>query len=423
MSSLIGGIKPHSLAAELDILPGDELVGVNGMRVQDVIEFSYLTACPSFEMQICRKGQVRTLNIEKDLDEDLGLEFESAVFDKVALCHNHCIFCFVDQMIPGMRKGLYVRDDDFRLSFLYGNFITLTNLTDTDFQRIIQTHMSPLYVSVHATNPELRCSMMGNKNAGDVLEKLRYLLDAGIEIHTQIVCCPDYNDGKELIRTVNDLRTLAPGIASVAIVPVGLTKHREHLAKLRTFTAEEAKNICSSIAKIQKQCRNDLGKTFVYLADEFYLLSGVKIPPAETYDNFPQIENGIGLTRYFLEEWQQNFVLPKSEIHENAVIIVGEGAAPILMPLINQFNKKYDTKHKIVGVKNKFFGGAVNVTGLLSGGDILDAVRDARHIILPAVVLNKDNLFLDDMSLESFKQQCRGKVEIARNAADLIRLL
>ena len=423
MSGLISGIKPHSLAMELDILPGDELVGVNGMTVQDVIEFSYLTACPSFEIQICRKGQIRTLNIEKDPDEDLGLEFETAVFDKVRLCCNHCVFCFVDQMIPGMRKGLYVRDDDFRLSFLYGNFITLTNLNQPDFQRIIQTHMSPLYVSVHATNPELRCSMMGNKKAGNVLEKLQYLIDAGIVIHTQIVCCPDYNDGKELLKTVNDLRTLAPGIASIAIVPVGLTKNREHLTKLRTFTASEAKSICEDIAKIQKECRKDFGKTTVYLADEFYLLAGLKIPSVETYDDFPQIENGIGLTRAFLEDWHKQFALPKTETHEDALIIVGEGAASVLTPLINQFNKKYGTKHKVLGVKNKFFGGAVNVTGLLSGGDILDAARDTQHIILPAVVLNKDNLFLDDMSLESFKSKCRGKVEIARDAFDLIHLL
>ena len=423
MSALISGIKPHSLAAELDILPGDELVGVNGMAVQDVIEFSYLTACPSFELQICRKGQMRTLNIGKDPDEDLGLEFESAVFDRVRLCHNHCIFCFVDQMIPGTRQGLYVRDDDFRLSFLYGNFITLTNLTQTDFQRIIQTHMSPLYVSVHATNPELRCSMMGNKKAGDVLEKLQYLIDAGIEIHTQIVCCPDYNDGKELLRTVSDLRNLAPGIASVAIVPVGLTKHRGHLTKLRTFTPAEARDICTKIAKIQKECREDLGKTFVYLADEFYLLAGVKIPVAENYDDFPQIENGIGLTRAFLEDWHKQFALPKTETHADAAVVVGEGAAPVLTPLINQFNKKYGTKHKVLGVKNHFFGGAVNVTGLLSGGDILDAASAAQRVILPAVVLNKDNLFLDDMSLESFKSKCQGKVELARNAVDLIHLL
>lgn len=423
MSALISGIKPHSLAAELDIHPGDELVGVNGMAVQDVIEFSYLTACPSFELQICRKGQMRTLNIGKDPDEDLGLEFESAVFDKVRLCHNHCIFCFVDQMIPGMRQGLYVRDDDFRLSFLYGNFITLTNLTQTDFQRIIQTHMSPLYVSVHATNPELRCSMMGNKKAGDVLEKLQYLIDAGIEIHTQIVCCPDYNDGKELLRTVSDLRNLATGIASVAIVPVGLTKHRGHLTKLRTFTPAEAKDICTKIAKIQKECRQDLGKSFVYLADEFYLLAGVKIPVTENYDDFPQIENGIGLTRAFLEDWHKQFALPKTETHADAAVVVGEGGAPVLTPLINQFNKKYGTKHKILGVKNHFFGGAVNVTGLLSGGDILDAASAAQRVILPAVVLNKDNLFLDDMSLESFKSKCQGKVELARNAVDLIQLL
>lgn len=427
MAGLICGLKPHGLAATLNIKIGDELLGVDGQPVQDIIELSYLTATEDCVLNLQRQGKKVDVKVHKHPDEDLGLEFESAVFDKVRLCHNHCIFCFVDQMIPGMRKGLYVRDDDYRLSFLYGNFVTLTNVTEADFQRIIATHMTPLYVSIHATDAKVRCDMMRNPKAGDILEKLQRLIEAGIEVHTQIVCCPEHNDGKVLAKTYHDLVKLAPGVASMAIVPVGLTKHREELYALRTFTKDEAKKMCSTVSRWQKECQKNFGKSFVYLADEFYLLAEMKIPPVESYDAFPQLENGIGLTRVFLADWEEHCNDGRVDKHEDAVIPVGEAAAKVLQPYLDKFNKKHGTKHQIVAVKNNFFGGAVNVTGLLSGGDILRGICGINpqigRIILPAVVLNKDNLFLDDMSLAEFKAQCGGVVEIAATANELLKKL
>lgn len=425
MLGCISNVRRHSLAEKAGIQPGEKLCSVNGCNVQDIIDLSFLASDEVIELEIENAaGAKRLVQIEKYPDEDLGLEFESAVFDKVRTCYNNCIFCFVDQMIPGMRPGLYVRDDDYRLSFLYGNFITLTNMRDEDFDRIIRTHLSPLYISVHATDPDVRCKMMNNRFAGQLMEKINRLLEAGIQIHTQIVCCPDYNDGEVLKRTFADLYALYPGVLTMAVVPVGLTKHREHLHPMRTFTPQEAAEIVDAVSGWQKQCREETGKSFVYLGDEFYLLAGKELPPSEYYDGFPQLENGIGLTRNFLNEWEAALkTLQYADGAEQAVIPVGESAFRVLQPLMEAFNRQYGTKHSFVSVKNLFFGGHVNVTGLLTGGDILAAVKDCERLILPGVVLNNDNLFLDDMSLDDFKRSFQGKVEIAKDAGELLRLL
>lgn len=425
MLGCISNVRRHSLAEKAGIQPGEKLCSVNGCNVQDIIDLSFLTSDEVVELEIeSAAGAKRLVQIEKYPDEDLGLEFESAVFDKVRTCYNNCIFCFVDQMIPGMRPGLYVRDDDYRLSFLYGNFITLTNMRDEDFDRIIRTHLSPLYISVHATDPDVRCKMMNNRFAGQLMEKINRLLEAGIQIHTQIVCCPGYNDGEVLKRTFADLYALHPGVLTMAVVPVGLTKHREHLHPMRTFTPQEAAEIVDAVSGWQKQCREETGKSFVYLGDEFYLLASKELPPSEYYDGFPQLENGIGLTRNFLNEWEAALkTLQYADGAEQAVIPVGESAFRVLQPMMEAFNSQYGTKHSFVSVKNLFFGGHVNVTGLLTGGDILAAVKDSERLILPGVVLNNDNLFLDDMSLDGFKRSFQGKVEIAKDAGELLRLL
>lgn len=425
MLGCISNVRRHSLAEKAGIQPGEKLCSVNGCNVQDIIDLSFLTSDEVVELEIENAaGAKRLVQIEKYPDEDLGLEFESAVFDKVRTCYNNCIFCFVDQMIPGMRPGLYVRDDDYRLSFLYGNFITLTNMRDEDFDRIIRTHLSPLYISVHATDPDVRCKMMNNRFAGQLMEKINRLLEAGIQIHTQIVCCPGYNDGEVLKRTFADLYALHPGVLTMAVVPVGLTKHREHLHPMRTFTPQEAAEIVDAVSGWQKQCREETGKSFVYLGDEFYLLAGKELPPSEYYDGFPQLENGIGLARNFLNEWKTALkTLQYAYGAEQAVIPVGESAFRVLQPMMEAFNRQYGTKHSFVSVKNLFFGGHVNVTGLLTGGDILAAVKDCERLILPGVVLNNDNLFLDDMSLDDFKRSFQGKVEIAKDAGELLRLL
>ena len=426
MLGLISAVRKNSLAEAAGIVAGDKLVAVDGVQVKDIIELSFYTSDYEVELELENaQGQRRQVHIDKYPDEDLGLEFEAAVFDKVSTCYNNCIFCFVDQMIPGMRKGLYVRDDDYRLSFLYGNFITLTNLKEEDFQRIIQTHMTPLYVSVHATDPKVRCEMMHNRFAGELMDKLERLFAAGIEVHTQIVCCPGYNDGEILAKSFHDLYARHPHVLTMAVVPVGITKHREGLHPLRTFTKEEAAALIDQVTPWQRQCREETSKTFIYLGDEFYLLAGRDVPAAEWYDGFPQLENGIGLTRSFLDEWQATLPsLSSYQAASPAVIPVGESAFTVLQPLLDALNKQFNTAHSFVPVPNQFFGGKVNVTGLLTASDILRTCKESgKRLILPAVVLNNDKLFLDDTALEQFRKEYPGKVDIAKDAKELLHLL
>ena len=426
MLGLISAVRKNSLAEAAGIVAGDKLVAVDGVQVKDIIELSFYTSDYEVELELENaQGQRRQVHIDKYPDEDLGLEFEAAVFDKVSTCYNNCIFCFVDQMIPGMRKGLYVRDDDYRLSFLYGNFITLTNLKEEDFQRIIQTHMTPLYVSVHATDPKVRCEMMHNRFAGELMDKLERLFAAGIEVHTQIVCCPGYNDGEILAKSFHDLYARHPHVLTMAVVPVGITKHREGLHPLRTFTKEEAAALIDQVTPWQRQCREETGKTFIYLGDEFYLLAGRDVPAAEWYDGFPQLENGIGLTRSFVDEWQATLPsLSSYQAASPAVIPVGESAFTVLQPLLGALNKQFNTAHSFVPVPNQFFGGKVNVTGLLTASDILRTCKESgKRLILPAVVLNNDKLFLDDTALEQFRKEYPGKVDIAKDAKELLHLL
>lgn len=428
MKGLISAVRRNTIAEELGIKPGEKLVAVNGTSPADIIELSYLVSDEVIDLSVENQhGELRHVLIEKEPDEDIGLEFETAVFNGVRYCHNKCVFCFVDQMIPGMRKTLYDRDDDFRLSFLYGNFLTLTNMEECDYERIIKTHMSPLYISVHATDSEVRRNMMKNKKAGNILDNLKHLIDNGISIHTQVVLCPGFNDGPILEKTYRDLVALAPMVETMAVVPVGLTKNRQSLPSVRLFTSSESKNIILQVEKWQDECRKKLGKSFIYLGDEFYINAGIDLPHAERYDGFPQIENGIGLSRNFIDEWNNSSaVTSSSDKIANALVPVGESAYKILKPLFDDYNKKYKTGHKLLAVTNHFFGETINVTGLLTGRDILNAVADLtefNRIILPQVVLNKDLLFLDDLSLADFKNLYKGKVECAKNAKELKQLL
>jgi len=426
MEGLICGVKKHSLAAAAGICRGDRLVAVNGNPVRDILELSFFAADCEVELTVISSdGTKRRVRIAKDPDEDLGLEFESAVFDGIHRCRNNCIFCFVEQMIPGLRKGLYVRDDDYRLSFLYGNFVTLTNLQEEDWERIIATHMSPLYVSVHATNPELRAGMMRNRRAGDILERIRRLTAAGIEVHTQIVCCPGYNDGSELVRTYEDLRALTPGVATMAVVPVGLTKNRARLTRLHNFTRGEASRLVEQATLWQEENRRELGKSFIYLSDEFYVLAGASLPPEEWYDGFPQLENGIGLSRHFLAEWQRSLELRRAPRTGGwrCVIPCGESAFRLLAPAIEAFNAEHGTRHELRAVANDFFGRTVNVTGLLTAQDLLAQLPQNLPLALPADCLNTDNLFLDGMTLECFRSKWGREVRIIPGAAELYNFL
>ena len=423
----ISSVRKHSAAETAGIRAGESLCAVNGMPMRDILDVSFAAA--DFEPLLSVRGtdgSMREVKISKEIDEELGLSFESAVFDRVRICHNHCVFCFVDRMIPGLRKGLYVRDDDYRLSFLYGNFVTLTNLTEDDFDRISRNHLSPLYVSVHATDPRVRQAMMKNRHSGEIMEILQRLFAAGIHIHAQIVCCPGWNDGPVLEKSYRDLVALSDYVEDMAIVPVGITKNKEGLPDLHLFTGEAASAVVETATRWQEECRRRLGRSFVYLGDEFYILSGRKMPPVEWYDGFPQLENGIGLTQNFLSEWEKAVLRHSDDFHPahiNYAIPVGVSAAALLQPVIQEFNARYHTDNRIVPVVNDFFGHTVNVTGLLTGSDILAQLPEEAPVILPAVVLNQDNLFLDDMPLDEFVRR-RGKdVKIAKGAAELYNLL
>lgn len=429
ISGVIAHISPESIASELGLMPGDKILAVNGQAVTDLIDLSFAFADEDIELLVERlSGQQEIFEIEKDYDEDMGIEFDSAVFDGVRRCANKCIFCFVDQMAPDMRQSLYVKDDDYRLSFLYGNFVTLTNLTQKDIDRIRRLHLSPLYVSVHATDGQVRARMLNNKRAGDIMGQLKALTEFGVEIHTQVVLCPGENDGEILEKTFSNLYSLHPSVLSLAIVPVGLTKFRDNCHPLRGFTQEESIKIIDMVSAWQQQCRQKDGNSFVYLSDEFYLAASCPIPEYEFYDGFPQLENGIGLVRSFLAEWQEaDFIQDGYKEPTYLDVICGVSAEKVLRPLIDDL-KVANLNVRLIPVQNQFFGEAITVTGLLTAQDILDKLKSLpgkrTGIILPGVALRKgEDIFLDDKNPEYIADGLDVPVKVAYSASDLVRLL
>lgn len=428
-SGIIAQVAQDSIASELGLVPGDKIISVNGQPMKDLIDLSFALSDESVELLVEKvNGEQEILDIEKDYDDDLGIEFESAVFDGVRTCANKCIFCFVDQMAPDMRPSLYVKDDDYRLSFLYGNFVTLTNLTKTDMNRIQRLHLSPLYVSVHTTDSEIRERMLHNKRAGGIMEQLKMLAEFGAEFHTQVVLCPGVNDGKVLEKTIRDLYQLRPNILSLAIVPVGLSRFREKCFPLRVFTEEEAKAIIEMVGEWQKKCRNTDGDSFVYLSDEFYISAGAPIPEYDEYDGFPQLENGIGLVRNFLAEWH-NAVVHGYEYDQPIYIdvICGISAEKILRPLLSELRKP-NLNIRLVPVVNHFFGENITVTGLLTGTDILNKLKDLNGprtgIIIPGVALRKgEAVFLDNMQPDDLVKELKIPIRVAHGATELRQLL
>lgn len=426
---IISRVAEGSIAAGLGIVPGDILLAVNGKQVKDIIDLSFALADEYVELLVARQnGEEELFAVEKEYDQDLGLEFASAVFDKVRQCANKCVFCFVDQMPPGMRDSLYIKDDDYRLSFLYGNFITLTNLGPRDMARIRRLHLTPLYVSVHATDGDLRSAMLGNPRAKDIMDRLRALTAAGIDLHTQVVLCPGLNDGPAIERTIADLYALAPGVHSLAIVPVGLTRHREKCQPLRCFTPDEAAAVIDTVAAWQRRCRAENGTAFVYLADEFYLACGRPIPDYDDYDGFPQLENGVGIVRSFLAEWAETTV-PTSAYREprRLDVVCGQSAAAVLAPLLENLAIPNLTV-RLIPVVNRFFGPDVTVTGLLTGADITAALQAADGprdgVVIPGVALRKgENIFLDGLTPDDIARTLGLPVRAAHFAADLKHLL
>ena len=427
-SALISSVFPGSRAERAGIKPGDRLLKVNGAEVRDLIDLSFLLAEDRVSLELLKSdGQLARVNIRKKLDEDLGLEFESAVFDKVRTCANKCLFCFVDQMPEGMRESLYVKDDDYRLSFLYGNFVTLTNFTPQDQKRVRQFHLSPLYVSVHTTDPDLRIQLLGIKTAGRIMEQLRGLAEEGIEFHTQVVLCPEVNDGGYLQKTIRDLASLRPEALTLAIVPVGLTRFRQHCAPLRRFTQSEALQIVSSVQAWQQRFRLETGEAFVHLSDEMYLLAGAELPPEEDYEGFPQLENGVGLVRTFLTEWEAAPPVTAKE-RPPALLVSGALFAPILKKLVGALPAAKSKNIETTAVVNRFFGADVTVTGLLTGQDIIDHVKEgsfgAKRLILPGVLLRKGTTtLLDGLTVDDIQEQTGLRVETAHDAAQLKAML
>jgi len=398
---IICRVAENSPAASLGLLPGDELLAVNSQPVHDILDLQFKSAENVVAVVVRRQGKKYVGYVFKDPEEDLGLEFEEELFDGLRTCSNNCIFCFLRQMPPGLRKSLYVRDDDFRLSFAHGNYITLTNLSDTDMDRICSQRMSPLYVSVHATEPDLRAYMMGNPRARLIMDQLRRLAGARITLHTQVVLCPGVNDGEHLERTVCDLAALYPSVNSIGIVPVGLTQHRTKLPQLKPVDSQKAMEVLRSCSQWQREFKNSLGTRLVYAADEFYLLAGVAFPYARAYEGYPQFENGIGICRVFLDELKSlRRVIPRIA-SGHYVLVTGKSAENLVSGLADYLSNIPGVSASVCAVENTFLGSSVTVSGLLAGEDIVRAlagIGSAVNVLLPDVAVN-DSRLIDDMTV------------------------
>ena len=427
---IISAIHQGSLAEELELVPGDKIISINEQELTDIIDLSFALADEEIEMLIEHEnGEQEIIAFEKDMDEELGAEFESAVFGKIRQCANNCYFCFVDQVAPNMRDSLYIKDDDYRLSFLYGNFVTMTNMGPRDLERIHRLHLSPLYISVHTTNPKLRGEMLRTKRGELIMEQLAKLNEADVEYHTQVVLCPGLNDGAELDRTIQDIISMQPCAKTLGVVPVGLTKFRENCYPLKTFDAQGAKKVIEQVRHWQEKMRKQTGKNFIYLSDEFYLLAGEPLPKAEEYDGFPQLDNGIGLTRNFIEQWKETEINPNnSQKLLNLDIICGKSAGKVIKNLVDELNID-NLNANVLALENEFFGHEVTVTGLLTGQDIIKNLKQNKAnrdgIIIPSCALREgEDIFLDDYTLEDIKKAFPDEeVKVASDAIMLKNLL
>ena len=417
-------ILPESTASRLGLKPGDCIDTINGLEVRDVIDYQFLVSEEHITLLLRpRNGKSRTLTIEKDPDDTLGLEF--APF-RITRCKNRCIFCFVDQMPPGCRKSLYIKDDDYRASFLYGNYITLGALTESDWERIFTQRLSPLYVSVHATEPSLRASMLRNQKAPDILKSLKRLSAGGIRMHTQIVLCPGINDGPHLQKTIEDLSGLFPAVSSIAVVPVGITAFRKELYPLRTFTRREARTVIESVQAIGMRFKRRIGSRLVFASDEFYIKSGLPFPPMSFYEDFPQRENGVGMVAEFLHEASRTR-LPKRLVPTKVTLITGVSFSAILKRVLEKLKMVEGVRITQVTVKNRFFGPSVTVAGLLTGGDIAQSLKGKRLgdlVLVPANALREDDdVFLDGMTLRQLEQSLDVRIVKVGGFRSLINLL
>lgn len=402
-------IDQASTGRECGLQPGDEVLSINGAPVRDIIDYRFLTAEEAIEMEVRRGNEQIIFEIEKDTDDSLGLNFEPL---KIRRCGNDCIFCFVDQNPQNMRSTMYFRDEDFRLSFLSGHYVTLSNMSRADLERIVRQRLTPLFISVHATEPEMRKFLLGIKFDDRLLDKFDYLTQNGIELHTQIVLCPELNDGDVLRRTLSDLERYYPHLRSVAVVPVGLTRHREGLTAIKPVTKDYAKNFLRIADDYAAEFHQRLGMNFVYPSDEFYLMAGEPIPPASRYDAFEQMENGVGMLRDLVDDFQERQVkrLPKRLGQPTKVTLVsatlaGGFIAENILPRLEQIK---NFSPELVVVTNKFYGDTIRVSGLLTGQDIFAALKDrdlGAAVFLPKSCLNDKQIFLDDWKLSDLQEK------------------
>ncbi len=419
---IIKSVSIGSIAEEMEIEPGDKLLRINDKEITDVFDYHYAVN-EEYLVLLLRKpdGEEWEIEIEKEYNEDLGIEFEEGLMDSYRSCKNKCMFCFIDQMPPGMRETLYFKDDDARLSFLQGNYITLTNMKEEDIDRILFYKLSPINISVHTTNKELRDKMLHNRFAGEALAKIKRLYDAGITMNGQIVLCKGFNDGEELERTIHDLSAYIPHMQSVSVVPVGLTKYREGLQQLEKFNKSDALDVLSIIHRWQAILFKEYGTRFIHASDEWYLTAELPIPDTDNYEGYLQIENGVGMVRSLTDEFEEYFTNLQGDDRVKSIsMATGVLAAPILKEFMNRINTKYPNIHTTVyTIVNEFFGQDITVAGLLTGQDIINQLKDKElgdYLILPDVLLRSgEEVLLDDISVNDMKNALQTEIRIVQS--------
>ena len=427
MAVKIFDVTNGSHADKAGIKKGETLLSINSNEIVDVLDYRFYQVNRKLTLEVADEDEnVRTIEMTKGEYEEIGLEFETYLMDKQHSCRNKCIFCFIDQLPKGMRESLYFKDDDSRLSFLFGNYITLTNITEHEIDRIIKMHISPINVSVHTTNPELRCKMMNNRFAGDTLKYLKRFADAGITLNCQIVSCPGINDGDELVRTLTDLENL--GVNMTAIVPVGLTRYRENLYPLVPYNKETAGQTIDIIEKMGDECVKKHGRRIFFPGDEFYLLAEREIPSPEFYEDFSALEDGIGMIAYLTDDvgWKLEELDADESLCHKVTIACGEGVFPYMKRIMSMINEKFpNITINTRAIKNNFFGGGVNVSGLVTGGDLIDQLRGDdlgdRLIITSSMLRFENDLFLDDVSTDDVERELGVTlVPVNNNGNDLV---